>query len=31
VTHEPLVLLDAAKLLADPTLRVMEEVEGDTP
>jgi purine-binding chemotaxis protein CheW len=31
VTREPLVLLDAAKLLADPTLRVMEEVEADTP
>jgi purine-binding chemotaxis protein CheW len=31
VTHEPLVLLDAAKLLADPTLRVLEEVEGDAP
>lgn len=31
VTHEALVLLDTAKLLADPTLRVMEEVEGDTP
>jgi purine-binding chemotaxis protein CheW len=31
VTHEALVLLDAAKLLADPTLRVLEEVEGDIP
>jgi purine-binding chemotaxis protein CheW len=31
VARGPLVLLDADKLLADPTLRVQEEVEGDTP
>jgi purine-binding chemotaxis protein CheW len=29
VTSEPLVILDAAKLLADHTLIVFEEVEGD--
>jgi purine-binding chemotaxis protein CheW len=31
VTHERLALLDAPKLLADPTLRVLEGVEDDTP